>query len=109
MRRGERAGSRMSGGPANGNVLRDPWRYLETCTRRMAQSTSSSLDDPFTFFPEQEVAADRSNSLVIRIMLGPLEDRETQMAALRSALAAGEDSGEAEPFDFDTFVVGKMA
>lgn len=29
------------------------------------------------------------------------------MAALRSALLAGEDSGEAQPFDFDAFVAAK--
>lgn len=29
------------------------------------------------------------------------------MAALRSALAAGEDSGDAEPFEFDAFVATK--
>lgn len=77
----------------------------------MAQNTSISLDDHFASFLAQEVASGRyrSHSEVIRAGLRLLEDETTQMAALRSALAAGESSGEAEPFDFDDFVAGKKA
>ncbi|MGO3042723.1 type II toxin-antitoxin system ParD family antitoxin [Ancrocorticia populi] len=38
-----------------------------------------------------------------------LEGRETQMEALREALVAGEASGVAEPFDFDTFIAMKKS
>lgn len=77
----------------------------------MAQNTSISLDDHFASFLEQEVASGRyrSHSEVIRAGLRLLEDQETQMAALRSALSAGEDSGGAEPFDVDAFVAIKKA
>lgn len=76
----------------------------------MAQNTSISLDDHYAGFLAREVASGRyrSNSEVIRAALRLLEDQETQMAALRSALVAGEDSGEAQPFDFDAFIEGKI-
>ena len=77
----------------------------------MAQNTSISLDDHFTSFLQHEVASGRyrTSSEVIRAGLRLLEDQTTQMAALRSALSAGEASGEAESFDFDAFVAGKRA
>lgn len=34
---------------------------------------------------------------------------EDLRAVLRSALEAGENSGEAEPFDVDAFIAGKIA
>lgn len=76
----------------------------------MAQNTSFSLDDHYVGFLAREVSSGRyrSSSEVIRAALRLLEDQETQMAALRSALVAGEDSGEAQPFDFDAFIEGKI-
>jgi antitoxin ParD1/3/4 len=38
-----------------------------------------------------------------------LEDQETRIAALRAALVAGEESGTAEPFDFDAFIAAKKS
>jgi antitoxin ParD1/3/4 len=38
-----------------------------------------------------------------------LEDRETQLRALRDALEAGERSGSSTPFDFDAFLDRKRA
>ncbi|GED97590.1 type II toxin-antitoxin system ParD family antitoxin [Gordonia crocea] len=77
----------------------------------MAQNTSISLDDHFSDFLSREVSSGRyrSASEVVRAGLRLLEDRETQLAALRAALVAGEDSGEAEPFDFDAFVAAKKS
>ena len=36
------------------------------------------------------------------------EYQTTQLAALRAALVAGEQSGAPEPFDFDAFIAAKM-
>lgn len=75
----------------------------------MATNTSISLDDHFADFLAREVSTGRyrSASEVIRAGLRLLEDQETQMAALRAALIAGEESGEPEDFDFDAFIVAK--
>lgn len=75
----------------------------------MAQNTSISLDDHFANFLSREVETGRyrSASEVVRAALRLLEDQETQMAALRSALIVGEDSGEPQEFDFDAFVAAK--
>ncbi|MGL5861173.1 MAG: type II toxin-antitoxin system ParD family antitoxin [Phycicoccus sp.] len=75
----------------------------------MAQNTSISLDDHFAGFLSQEVASGRyrSASEVVRAGLRLLEDQETQLAALRQALADGEASGAAVPFEFDAFIASK--
>ncbi|WP_089776077.1 type II toxin-antitoxin system ParD family antitoxin [Ruania alba] len=75
----------------------------------MATNTSISLDVHFRDFVAREVATGRyqSASEVIRAGLRLLEDRETQLGALRSALIAGEQSGEPEQFDFDEFMADK--
>ena len=77
----------------------------------MSANTSISLDDHFARFLSREVATGRyrSASEVVRAGLRLLEDHETQMAALRAALIAGEESGQAEPFDFDAFIAAKKA
>lgn len=75
----------------------------------MAHNTSISLDAHFAEFLSREVETGRyrSASEVVRAALRLLEDQETQMAALRSALIVGEDSGEPQEFDFDAFVASK--
>ena len=75
----------------------------------MATNTSISLDDHFADFLAREVSTGRyrSASEVIRAGLRLLEDQEIQMAALRAALIAGEESGEPEEFDFDAFIAAK--
>ncbi|GAA2948912.1 type II toxin-antitoxin system ParD family antitoxin [Microbacterium luteolum] len=75
----------------------------------MANNTSISLDEHFTDFLAREVSTGRyrSASEVVRAGLRLLEDQETQMAALRTALVAGEESGEPQPFDFDAFIASK--
>lgn len=75
----------------------------------MASNTSISLDDHFSSFLAREVATGRyrSASEVVRAGLRLLEDQETQMSALRAALIAGAESGQAEPFNFGAFVAAK--
>lgn len=77
----------------------------------MAQDTAISLDEHFSKFVSQAVASGRyrSASEVVRAGLSLLEDRATQLAALRAALIAGEVSGVSEHFDFDAFVADKLA
>lgn len=77
----------------------------------MSTNTSISLDDHFVSFLAREVDSGRyrSASEVVRAGLRLLEDRETQLAILREALAAGESSGEAEVFDFDEFITAKKS
>ena len=74
--------------------------------QRMGKNTSFSLDEHYSAFIEAEVAAGRyrSASEVVRSALRLLEDRETQLRALREALEAGERGGASTPFDFDTFL-----
>lgn len=77
----------------------------------MATNTSISLDDHFASFLADQVGTGRyrNSSEVVRAGLRLLEEKEAHLAALRAALAAGEASGEAEPFDFDAFIAEKTA
>jgi antitoxin ParD1/3/4 len=77
----------------------------------MGKSTSVSLGDHFTAFVEAQVKEGRygSASDVLRAGLRLLEAREANLAALREALVAGEESGPALPFDFEAFVTRKRA
>ena len=77
----------------------------------MAQNTSISLDAHFSDFLARQVVSGRyrSASEVVRAGLRLLEDQETQLAALRAALVAGEQSGAPEVFDFDAFIAAKKS
>jgi antitoxin ParD1/3/4 len=77
----------------------------------VGKNTSFSLDEHYSAFIDSEVAAGRyrSASDVVRSALRLLEDRETQLRALREALDAGERSGTSTPFDFDAFLGRKRA
>jgi antitoxin ParD1/3/4 len=77
----------------------------------MTKHTSITLGDHFVGFVEAQVASGRfaSASEVIRAGLRLLEEHEQHLAALRDALAEGEASGPAEPFDFDAFLAAKRA
>jgi len=72
----------------------------------MSKNTSVSLGDHFQGFIEEQISDGRygSASEVVRAGLRLLEDRETRLASLRSALADGEQSGFIEDFDFDSFL-----
>ena len=75
----------------------------------MSKNTSSSLGDHFSDFITEQVERGRfgSASDVVRAGLRLLEDREAQLAGLRAALVAGENSGPSTAFDFDAFIQRK--
>lgn len=77
----------------------------------MARNTSVSLGDHFVNFIDEKVESGRygSASDVIRAGLRLLEDRETRLDALRSALIDGEQSGRSTTFDLDQFLVTKRS
>lgn len=77
----------------------------------MPRNTSVSLGDHFTGFIDEQVATGRYNSAsdVVRAGLRLLEEHETKMETLREALIAGEESGQATPFDFDAFIAHKKS
>ena len=77
----------------------------------MARNTSISLGDHFSSFISTQVDAGRYNSAsdVVRAGLRLLEEHETKVRALQEALIAGEQSGEATPFDFDAFIAKKQS
>ena len=72
----------------------------------MARNTSVSLGDHFTAFIDEQVKSGRygSASDVVRASLRLLEEHEAKVEALRQALIEGENSGPAEPFDFEEFM-----
>jgi len=75
----------------------------------MSKNTSIILGEHFTDFVDRQLANGRygSASEVVRAGLRLLEEHEVRLQALRAALADGEESGPAEPFDFDEFLAGK--
>ncbi|MEZ5209756.1 type II toxin-antitoxin system ParD family antitoxin [Gordonia sp. PP30] len=77
----------------------------------MARNTSVILGDHFADFVGAQVESGRygSASDVIRAALRLLEEHETQVQNLRDALRAGEESGDAQPFDFEAFKSRKRA
>lgn len=77
----------------------------------MAKNTSFALGDHFANFVESKVSEGRfaSASDVVRAGLRLLEVEEAKLAALRAALAEGEASGEAVPFDFEVFIAQKRS
>lgn len=72
----------------------------------MARNTSVSLGDHFVDFIDAQVKGGRygSASDVVRAGLRLLEEHEAKVKALEGALIAGEESGEARPFDPEAFL-----
>ena len=72
----------------------------------MARNTSISLGSHFAQFIDRQVDGGRygSASDVVRAGLRLLEERETKLEALRSALAEGEASGDFQDFDTEAFL-----
>ncbi|MFQ5451862.1 MAG: type II toxin-antitoxin system ParD family antitoxin [Nitrospinaceae bacterium] len=72
----------------------------------MAKHTSISLGDHFTNFIDRQVSQGRygSASEIVRAGLRMLEEHESKVEALRSALIEGEESGPARKFEADKFL-----
>ena len=72
----------------------------------MGKNTSVELGDEIAGFIDVQVKTGRYNSAseVIRAGLRLLQDEETKMAALRSALIEGENSGQPTSFDLGEFI-----
>lgn len=72
----------------------------------MPRTTSISLGEHFTAFIADTVEQGRYNSAsdVVRAGLRLLEEHEHKVRALQQALIEGENSGDPEPFDPDTFL-----
>ena len=72
----------------------------------MAKNTSIILGNHFDDFVGNQLNSGRysSASEVVRAGLRLLEDQETKLKALQEALIAGEESGEPQSFDGDSFL-----
>ena len=77
----------------------------------MRRNTSVSLGDHFVRFIDSQVESGRfgSASDVVRAGLRLLEEHESKVRALQSALIAGEESGPARPFDGESFLTRMRA
>ncbi|TWB17240.1 antitoxin ParD1/3/4 [Nitrospirillum amazonense] len=75
----------------------------------MSKRTSVSLDPHYTKFVEEQINEGRYDTAndVVRAGLRLLEEHETKLAALRSALVDGEESGPVTDFDFEDFIARK--
>lgn len=77
----------------------------------MSKNTSVTLGDTYDSFIRRQIASGRfgSASEAIRAGLRLLEEQEMALSHLRAALEEGYESGEPEPFDFDTFIAAKKS
>ena len=75
----------------------------------MSKNTSFSLGEHFNSFVATQVGNGRYSNAsdVVRAALRLLEEQETQLEALRSALIEGEQSGPSTPFGFEAFIARK--
>ena len=72
----------------------------------MPKNSSVAIGEHFADFIERQVAQGRYSSAtdVVTAGLRLLEERETKLEALRTALIEGEQSGIATPFDIEEFL-----
>lgn len=77
----------------------------------MSPNTSVALGQHFSSFVTSQVESGRygTASDVVRAGLRLLEEHETKVKALQTALIAGIQSGEPRPFDFEAFKARKRA
>lgn len=77
----------------------------------MSKNTSFIIGEHFSSFIEAQVKQGRysSASEVVCTGLRLLEEHEAGLAALRAALAEGEESGPSAEFDFEAFIGRKRA
>lgn len=77
----------------------------------MAKITSISLDEHFSDFVDERIKSSRYRSAgeVVQAGLRLLEEHESKINTLRSALIEGELSGSPTFFDFDAFIAGKLS
>jgi antitoxin ParD1/3/4 len=75
----------------------------------MNKNTSISLGEHFTEFVDSQVETGKyaSASEVVRAGLRLLEEHEAYVAAVRTALIEGEQSGEPQPFDVKAMIAEK--
>ena len=75
----------------------------------MPRNTSVSLGDHFAGFIDERLGSGRYSSAsdVVRAGLRLLEEHEDKVDRLRAALAQGEASGPARPFDVEAFIARK--
>lgn len=71
-----------------------------------AKNTSIALGDHFTDYARRKVASGEFGSIseVIRDAMRRAEERDARIERLRALVREGEESGPAEPFDFDEFL-----
>jgi antitoxin ParD1/3/4 len=79
---------------------------FEYWMKAMPKNSSIAIGDHFANFIEQQIAKGRYGSAtdVVAAGLRLLEERETRLEALRSALIEGERSGAPTPFDIEEFL-----
>ena len=72
----------------------------------MVKNTSIALNDRHLAYIHEKVASGEfaSSSEVIRDALRRAEERDVRIARLREMIREGEESGPAEPFDWDAFM-----
>lgn len=75
------------------------------------KNTSIALGDHLTEYAHRKVASGEFGSVseVIRDALRRAEERDLRIERLRELIREGEESGPAEPFDFDEFLAEMKA